>query len=572
MMPLANDFALRFSLDQLERALHKLGAPEGDVQAFQQSIVDSAIGKKKAKLETERADAATERADREAKEKEAATERADAQTERADKEAEGRKTEAFKGALQTYRALCATMLNALDSDVRAKSVERASASSSKKRGRSESNSNRPDGAGSEDPNNANADDQNGQNDVGTSSAAPSNVVSTSATQSSERATSSTRLLGSSPNVEHTVKALAGDLGVDLGQLKEDVEVEELASRLMKSKVVFRPVGATRSSSSGTGRKPLGEELDELMCRYARGTVDEVQVVHPICHHVVWLAWLHLCKSDALEVGGSDPVEFPKVNSAWARTSFRSAASHEGLAGLDGVGPPVLFLERTELVIHDGDESQGDQVLQNPDLCPEDDLAKRARVALVDAKGTDEDLITAAGPWCSGSRQSSERRVDAALLSWLPRKKRIPRCAMQSALLSFEWKGRLFSERMYQKDRVDNFEATVRSEIYSCSASNDALHEVRRDAALRLARTDFLSPVPYHFFVISDGVYWIFGVIQYEHGKLEFGKWSVRRYDDAAGVFADLLNIMLVSTLVPSYLPVAVQATPLGPMGHNFHIE
>ena len=312
-------------------------------------------------------------------------------------------------------------------------------------------------------------------------------------------------------VRAPVNMWAERLQVDASKLVDNVAMAGLAARLVQSPVLFRPSvgGKTLPRSSPKGRS-VHEEMTKLRQRYASSDPDvkETDAHHPLCHSVVWLAWQHLF-DETLGGNATVPVSLSPVTPDGPRTSFRSALSHEGLAGVDGVGHPELYLNGAEMLVHDAGPR----------------------------------------PWRCGRRgepKSSTKIADAALMSWLPRGSSVPPCAWDGALLTIDFEPRLFEQSKYTDDLVTS------AEIWGEYIRATAFRALRR-AAYRVSRADLWRRPPVHFLVITDGVYWLFvGVGLGNDGRLHNAYSNVRRCDDPVGVLADLRNIMVLALLRPTF--------------------
>jgi hypothetical protein len=87
------------------------------------------------------------------------------------------------------------------------------------------------------------------------------------------------------------------------------------------------------------------------------------------------------------------------------------------------------------------------------------------------------------------------------------------------------------------------------------------------------RADLWRRIPVHFFVITDGVYWLFaGVAMSEKGRLHIIYSNVRRSDDPVGLFADLRNIMVLALLRPTYVWNITNEGELEIPGYMVNIE
>ena len=177
-------------------------------------------------------------------------------------------------------------------------------------------------------------------------------------------------------------------------------------------------------------------------------------------------------------------------------------------------------------------------------------------------------------WCSASPTWSARYPDAALLSWTPSSAaagKVSRCAFTGALLTFEYKRRLFDKSDYEKSPTTTIESWAH--VQQTTAFRQARHQVLRDAALRVMKCDSLGHVPFHFSVISDGIFWFFCTVRFSDNGATFVHQSMRRCSEVAGVFADLCNIMVLSLRRPTYDPSSrVGTKELWLRGHRFEVQ
>jgi hypothetical protein len=230
-----------------------------------------------------------------------------------------------------------------------------------------------------------------------------------------------------------VSMWAERLCVDASKLVDNVAMAGLAARLVQSPVLFRPSVAGKTlPRCPPNRRSVNEEMTKLRQRYSSSDPDvkETDAHHPLCHSVVWLAWQHLF-DETLGGNATVPVSLSPVTTNGPRTSFRSALSHEGLAGIDGVGQPELYLNGTEML--------------------DDDDGHR--------------------PWRCGRRdepKSTTKIADAALMSWLPRGSTAPLCAWDGVLLTIDFEPRLFEESKYKEDLVtsaESWEKYIRQTVF-----------------------------------------------------------------------------------------------------------
>jgi hypothetical protein len=358
-------------------------------------------------------------------------------------------------------------------------------------------------------------------------------------------------------------------GVDVALLVEDAVMKDEADQLMKTNLVFRPSAKGKdrpefcrgslatvltnlrkcyAGESDTMEADDAEETGDAEETTKEGEVNETRDVHPICHTVTWLAWRHILELNVLTTLSSESTKS-------ARTSFRSVLSHEGLAGLSGTDDPVLFMEGVNMV-----EQRGGTAASS------DQSESGMRSASSTATNTVE---RAHSRWRSGERQEAARYPDAALMSWLPAGEKVPRCAWSGALLTFEFKCRLLPKAAYMDGCTSLENVPTGGRRLDC-----AVHEALRDASMRLLATDIIGDLPYHPVVISDGVFWIFGLVKLEDNHtFVFDKTSVRRFDDSAGLLADLVNIMTLSLLRPTYEPdVGYGRKPVALAGRNFYCQ